>query len=642
MADKTIAPYGSWLSPITADLITSATVGVGAGVFDGDDIYWMEGRPLEAGRQVLVRRTPDGVSADVTPVPFNVRTRVHEYGGAACAIDKGVVYFSNFADQRLYRQQPGGQPEPLTPAGDLRYADAVMDHRHKRLICVREDHTAQGEAVNTLVSLPLRENTGGDVLVAGNNFYSSPCLSSNGERLAWLTWNHPNMPWDGTELWVASLHADGTPGDGRRIAGGAAESIFQPQWAPDGSLYFVSDRTGWWNLYRWRRGMVEALCPRDAEFGVPQWVFGMSTYALESAQRLVCTYREGGVWRLAVLDTRTLGLETVDTPYTEISSIHAAPGRVLFNGASASEPLALVLLDLATRETRVLRRSYENKIDARYFSKPEEIEFPTEHGLTAYGYLYKPQNPDFQAPSGDRPPLLVLSHGGPTAATSTAFSLSIQYWTTRGFAVLDVNYGGSSGYGRAYRQRINGQWGVVDVDDCCNGARYLVRQGLVDGKRLAIRGGSAGGYTTLCALTFRNVFTAGASHFGISDLTIFATDTHKYESRYLDRLVGPYPARKDLYYERSAMKFLDQIAAPMILFQGLEDKIVPPNQAQALYDAVKAKGLPVAYLAFEGEQHGFRQARNIKRALEAELYFYSRVFAFPLAEKIEPVQIENL
>jgi dipeptidyl aminopeptidase/acylaminoacyl peptidase len=510
------------------------------------------------------------------------------------------------------------------------------------MICVREDHTGKGEAVNTLVSLPLTQNSGGDVLTSGYNFYSSPRLSADGRRLCWLAWNHPNMPWDGTELWVADVRSDGSPGKSQQIAGGLEEAIFQPEWSPDGSLYFVSDRTGWWNLYRWRGGKAEAICPKDAEFGVPQWVFGMSTYALESAERLVCTYREGGQWHLAVLYTATLKLEPVELPYTEISGIHAQAGQVLFNGASATEPSSLVLLDLATRKTTVLRCSYENKIERSYFSVPQEIRFPTEHGLTAYAYFYKPQNPDFAAPARELPPLLVLSHGGPTAATNTTLSLSIQYWTSRGFAVLDVNYGGSTGYGRAYRQRLNGQWGVVDMDDCCNGARNLVQRGLVNGKHLAIRGGSAGGYTTLCALTFRDVFTAGASHFGISDLEVFVKDTHKFESRYLDRLVGPYPERKDLYYQRSAMNFLDRLSVPMILFQGLEDKIVPPNQAQALYDAVKAKGVPVAYLPFEGEQHGFRQAGNIKRALEAELYFYSKVFRFPLAEEIEPVCIENL
>lgn len=642
MTAKRVAPYGSWASPITADLITGAAIGVGSGAFAGDDIYWLESRPLEKGRQVIVRRTASGGTADVIPPPYNARTRVHEYGGASYAVVGGTVYFSNFADQRVYRQAADGPPQPMTPALDLRYADFALDERRGRFICVREDHTAGGEAANTLVGLPLQPSDGGAVLASGHDFYSSPRLDASGTRLAWLAWNHPNMPWDGTELWVADVAADGSLARRRLVAGGAQESIFQPEWSPNGSLYFISDRTGWWNLYRWRDGVVQPMCPRAAEFGVPQWVFGMSTYAVESAGRLVCTLRERGDWKLATLDAATGALEVIALPYTEISGVRAAAGRVLFHGASASRPGALVLLDLATGATQELRRSFESAVDPAYFSTPEEIEFPTERGLTAYAYLYRPRNAEYDAPAGEKPPLLVLSHGGPTGATSTAFSLSIQYWTSRGFAVLDVNYGGSTGYGRAYRQRLNGQWGVVDVDDCCNGALDLARRGIVDAKRMAIRGGSAGGYTTLSALTFRDVFTAGASHFGISDLAVFAGDTHKFESRYLDRLVGPYPQAKSIYMERSPINFLDRIDCPLILFQGLEDKIVPPNQAEMMFDAVKRKGIPVAYLPFPGEQHGFRQASNIKRALEAELYFYSRVFGFPLAEAIEPVQIENL
>lgn len=648
MATKRVAPYGSWASPITADLITSAQVGVGAPRFAGADIYWLEQRPTESGRQVVVRRSSSGDLSDVNAAPFNVRTRVHEYGGGAYAVDDDAVYFCNFADQRLYRQKVGGQPQPMTPAVDLRYADAIVDRARQRLIAVREDHTGDGEAVNTLVALPLAAGDGatplhgGDVLVSGANFYSSPCLSNDGAHLAWLRWNHPNLPWDGCELWVGVVRSDGTLAEQQRVAGGPEESIFQPQWSPDGVLYFVSDRSGWWNLYRWSGGKIEPLCPRSAEFGGPQWVFGMSTYAFESAQRLVCTFREQGVWRLATLNTRTLALSVLDVPYSEISFLRAAPGRALFVGAAAAEPAAVVLLDLATLQRTILRRSYQNTLDEGYFSLPRQIEFPTEQGLTAFANLYLPQNRDYGAPPGQRPPLLVMSHGGPTGAATTSFSLSTQYWTSRGFAVVDVNYGGSTGYGRAYRQRLNGQWGVVDVDDCVNAARYLVQEGLVDGARLAIRGGSAGGYTTLCALTFRTLFKAGASHFGIGDLETFVGDTHKFESRYLDRLVGPYPERKDLYVQRSAINFIDQIATPLILFQGLEDKIVPPNQAEMMFEAVKRKGLPVAYLAFAGEQHGFRQAKNIKRALEAELYFYSKVFGFDLAESVEPVRIENL
>jgi dipeptidyl aminopeptidase/acylaminoacyl peptidase len=639
-----VSPYGSWKSPITPDLIVAGTVRLGQIRLDGADVYWTEGRPKEAGRNVIVRHTPDGRTADLTPSPLNARTRVHEYGGAEYTVEGGVVFFSNFSDQRLYRQDAGAAPRPITPEGMLRYADAVVDRHRRRLICVREDHSVEGqEAANTIAAVQMEgDAVGGQTLVAGNNFYASPRLSPDGSRLAWLTWNHPNMPWDGCELWVADMLADGTLGRHVLIAGGMDESIFQPHWSPDGVLHFVSDLTGWWNLCRWQDGRTEPLTDLRAEFGMPQWVFGMSTYGFASAGRIICTYTQDGVWRLASLDARTKALAPFDLPYTDYFNVCVRPGEAVFVAASPSQASAIVRLDLETGRTSVLRRSSEVKVEAGYLSMPQPIEFPTEGGLTAHGIFYPPTHRDFVAPPDERPPLLVLSHGGPTGATSTSLNLGTQYWTSRGFAVLDVNYGGSAGYGRAYRQRLDGAWGIVDVDDCVNGARYLVAQGLVDEQRLAIRGGSAGGYTTLAALTFRDLFGAGASHFGVSDLEALATDTHKFESRYLDRLVGPYPARRDLYIARSPIHFTERLSAPMILLQGLEDKVVPPSQAETMFAAVKAKGLPVAYVAFEGEQHGFRRAENIKRALEAELYFYSRVFGFALTDPVEPVQIENL
>jgi dipeptidyl aminopeptidase/acylaminoacyl peptidase len=513
------------------------------------------------------------------------------------------------------------------------------------MVCVCEEHTIAGrEAVNTLVSLDLNGREPAQVLVSGNDFYASPRLSSDGSRLAWLTWNHPNMPWDGTELWVGELGADGSLGRTERIAGGVDESIFQPEWSPDGVLYFVSDRTGWWNLHRWRDGRVEPAVETDmeAEFGRPQWVFGMSTYALESAGRIICAYTEQGTWHLASLDTATGQLTPIETPYSTVAQVRATRGRVLFAGGSPTEPTSVVQLDLATGQFEVLRRSSEVAVDPGYLSPPRALEFPTEGDLTAHALFYPPKNRDYAAPPGERPPLLVISHGGPTSAASGTLNLSVQYWTSRGIAVLDVNYGGSTGYGRAYRQRLEGQWGVVDVDDCANGARYLVEQDEVDGDRLITRGGSAGGYTTLCALTFRDVFRAGASYFGVSNLEALAKETHKFESRYLDWLIGPYPERADLYRERSPMYFTDRLSCPVIFFQGLEDKVVPPNQAELMVEALRARGLPVAYVPFEGEQHGFRRAENIKRALDAELYFYSRVFGFKLAERVEAVPIDNL
>jgi len=642
MAKPQVAPYGSWKSPITSDLIVAETVGLGQIVLDGRDVYWLELRPTEGGRIVIVRRTPDGQTTDVTPPPFNARTRVHEYGGGAFAVSEGTVFFSNFADQRLYRQDPGAQPRPITPEAALRYADGVIDRPRARMICVREDHRVAGEVVNTIVSLDLQGSEGGTVLASGNDFYSSPRLNPDGSRLAWLTWNHPNMPWDGTELWVGEVQADGSLGRTECVAGGSDESIFQPEWSPDGELTFISDRTGWWNLYRWRDGQTTLLTQLEAEFGQPQWVFGMSTYAFESPGRIICTYTQEGSWHLASLDPVSGALEPIASPYTEIASLRAAPGWAVFLAGSPVEALSIVQLDLATGQFEVLRRASEVTIDPGYLSIPEAIEFPTENGLTAHAFYYPPANRGYVAPEGERPSLLVMSHGGPTSATTGTLDLETQYWTSRGIAVLDVNYGGSTGYGRAYRERLNDRWGVVDLDDSVNGARFLAERGEVDGNRLAIRGGSAGGYTTLCALTFRDLFAAGASYFGVSDLEALAKETHKFESRYLDRLIGPYPERRDLYQERSPINFVERLACPVIFFQGLEDEVVPPAQAETMVAALRTKGVPVAYLPFEGEQHGFRRAENIKRSLDAELYFYSKIFGFEPAEPVEPVPIDNL
>ena len=637
-----IASYGSWKSPIAADLVARGEVGLEQVKIDGNDVYWIERRARDGGRKVIVRYSPDGTIVDVTPSPFNARTRVHEYGGGDFAVLAGTVVFANFADQRLYLQRAGSQPKSLTPAGELRYADLVIHPSRNQLFSVREDHSVPGQTFNTLVRIELDQENPGRVLVSGNDFYSSPRLSPDGSRLAWLTWNHPAMPWDGTGLWVGELSPDGSVNEARAIAGGPAESIFQPEWSPGGTLYFTSDRTGWWNLYRWTENRVEAVCPMEAEFGQPQWVFGGSLYAFDSESKILCSYTKSGCSYLAQIDTTTGALAPLELKYSAISRVQTAGGRAVLIAASATEPTCVVEVNLATRALKVLRRSREAELEPGYFSTPRPLEFPTENGETAHAIFYPPQNRDYVGRENEKPPLLVMSHGGPTSAASTSLQYSVQYWTSRGIAVLDVNYRGSSGYGRAYRELLKGGWGIVDVDDCVNGARYLAATGQVDGERLAIRGGSAGGYTTLCALTFRDTFKAGASHYGISDLEALAKDTHKFESRYLDGLIGPYPERRDLYIERSPIYFTERLGCPMILFQGVEDKVVPPNQAAMMVEAVRAKGLPVAYLLFDGEQHGFRKAENIKRVLEAELYFYAKIFGFDLADDIEPVQIDNL
>ena len=637
-----MAPYGEWASPITADLIVSESIGLGAVALDGDDVYWSEGRPAEAGRVVVVRRTPDGTITEVNPPPFNARSRVHEYGGGAFTVDRGTLYFSNFDDGRLYRQPSGGTPAAITPAGPWRYADMIVDQGRRRLLCVREDHAVAGEPANTIVAVDLGGDGPGRVLVQGNDFYAAPRLSPDGTRLAWQSWDHPNLPWDGSALCAAGVLADGGLAEPRRLAGGGGEAIFQPSWSPDGALCFVSDRSGWWNLYRAGDGAPRALCPMPAEFGLPQWVFGRATYGFDGPGRIVAAICVEGVWRLARLDLGSGALSDYQTPYTAFESVQVAPGRAVFIGAGPTRAPEVVAMDTASGSLAVLRRSTAAAPDRGFLSMPEPVTFPTETDQAAHGFYYPPANRDFTGPADAKPPLLVWSHGGPTGASTSELSLATQYWTSRGFAILDVNYRGSTGYGTAYRRLINGQWGVVDVDDCCNGARWLVREGRVDGDRLAIRGRSAGGYTTLAALTFRDTFHAGASHFGIGDLRALMADTHKFESHYDHSLIGPPAEAEALFHARSPIHHTERLNCPVIFFQGLDDKVVPPGQAEAMVAALEAKGLPVAYLPFAGEGHGFRQAANIKRTLEAELYFYSRIFGFRPADDIEPVAIANL
>jgi dipeptidyl aminopeptidase/acylaminoacyl peptidase len=619
-----IAPFGFWSSPITSDSVVAGSLRLGETRLDGGELYWLEGRPNEGGRQVVVQQAA-GAPVDRNPAPFNARTRLHEYGGGAYLVHDGVVYFSNFRDQRLYRAAAGSAPEPITAEVPVRYSDGVMDDGRGRLICVCEDHTQPGQEAENYVAAVSLDGAGTiSRLAAGRDFYAYPRLSPDGSRLCWVCWDHPNMPWDDTELWVADLDATGAVVRSERVAGGPDESIFQPQWSPDGVLYYMSDRSGWWNLYRRVGDQDEALAPMEAECGAPLWVLGLSTYSFESGSRLVMTYSRDGAGRLVLLDTTTLERTELDLPFTSFGAITASADTVAFVGASPTEPAQVIRLRLSDQRIERLRAAFPvDPEHVRHFSIPHAIEFPTEGGRTAHAFYYPPQNADFAAPAGERAPLLVKSHGGPTSSTSNTLSLAIQYWTSRGIAVVDVNYGGSTGFGREYRNRLRDAWGIVDVEDCVNAARFLADQGLADGARMAITGGSAGGYTTLCALAFRDVFKAGASHFGVSDLEGLALETHKFESRYLDRLIGPYPERKDLYIARSAVHHPEGISVPVAFFQGDEDEIVLPNQTERMVDALKERGLPVLYLLFQGEQHGFRKAENIRRALDAELYFYA-------------------
>lgn len=640
MSPPSVKPYGSWKSPIDARHVAGGALGLSQTQIDGANIYWNEMRPLDGGRHVIVRYR-NGRMQDMLPAPFSARTRVHEYGGAAFCVAQDAIYFCHDSDQRLYRLLPGQAPRALTPEINQRYADLAMDHRRKRILCVAEDHRPAGEPVNRIVAVDVDGDGDPCVLVSGNDFYAAPRLSPDGSQLAWLAWDHPNMPWDESALWLADVDAEGLPSNQRCIAGGRDESILQPCFAPDGTLYFISDRNNWWNLYRWRHDRVQTLAPMEAEFGAPPWVFGMSSYAFVSDKRVVCAFHQQGAWRLAVLNLDTLELTPVETSCTDISYVSADENAAVFIATSPVSPPAVVRMDLTTQHGDILHISNHDVPKDDYLSVPQTLSYPTSQNDIAHAFHYPPTNQDFRAPVAELPPLLVLSHGGPTAAASSTLNLKIQYWTSRGFAVLDVNYRGSSGYGRKYRQRLNGQWGVFDVEDCIAGARYLIEQQRADTKRLAIRGGSAGGYTTLCALCLHDFFQAGAVYYGVSDLEALAKDTHKFEARYLDRLVGPYPARADIYRARSPIHHVDRLASPVIFFQGLDDKVVPPNQTEKMVTALRAKHIPVAYVAFAGESHDFRRAENIQRALEAELYFYSRLFGFEPAEALSPVAIEN-
>jgi len=639
---KTAKACGSWPSPIDTGLIAGETIGLEQIVLDGDDIYWLEKRPAESGRQVVVRRTADGSTNDALPAPYSARSRVHEYGGGTYTVCDGTLYFVSDADQGLYALGPDeADATALSVIAGLRYAEPHLDRLRHRLLVISEDHRSEGEPTNRLTSVEL-DGGATRTLHEGHDFYASATLSPDGMQLAWLTWDHPDMPWDASTLWRAQIDDAGELCDIEAVAGGDRVSIFQPQWAPDGRLYFVSDASGWWNLHRLEDGKDVPLTELEAEFGLPQWVFAMSTYGFESAERIVCASCRDGLWSLATLCTSTGELQRVDTPYVDLSGVRARPGKALFLAGSGTSPPAVVSLDLQTRQTAELKSSASLSIAAPFLSQAQAVEFPAGDGASAHAFFYRPTSETTTVPEGELPPLIVMNHGGPTAAASAALNFKIQYWTSRGFAVLDVNYGGSTGYGRSYRERLRGQWGVVDVSDCVSGVDWLIDQGEVDAERVIIRGGSAGGFTTLCALTFTDRFRAGASLYGIGDLETLARDTHKFESRYLDRLVGPWPEARELYRARSPRYHADGLSCPVIFLHGLEDRVVPPQQALDMAAILRAKGVPVAYLGFAGEQHGFRRADTIRRSLEAELYFYSRVFRFTPADPIEPIPIDNL
>jgi dipeptidyl aminopeptidase/acylaminoacyl peptidase len=636
----TVAPYGSWSSPITVDLVANeGGVAYGYLSVDGDGLYWLESRPQEQGRQALVFRPHGGSPVDVVPPDFNVRTRVHEYGGGAWFHDGGTVYCSNFDDSRLYRiDAPGAEPRPITaepPAAHAwRYADGRVFADGRLIVCVRESH-GDGEPVNELVVLPTDGSEEPRVIATGRDFYAAPRPSPDGSRLAWLAWDHPHMPFEGTDLCLGDLGADGSCANARRVAGSETESIFQPEWGQDGNLYFVSDRTGWSNLYVERDGEVHALTNEQAEIGYPQWVFDLSRFAFLDDGRIACLVTRAAADSLEVLDGGKL--KPVGVPYTYMSSIRSDGQRIVVVGASSTEPSSVFEVDPETQRYEVLRRSSELEIDDASLSTPEAIGFGGAHG-----FYYAPKNLEFTGPEDELPPLIVYVHGGPTAHVPPVLQLSVQFFTSRGIGVVDVNYGGSTGYGREYRDRLRGEWGIVDVEDSAAAARYLAERGDIDPERVEITGGSAGGYTTLLALAVREEFAAGTSQFGVADLVTFHEDTHKFESHYDDYLVGPWPAAIETYRERSPITHADSISRPLLLLQGLDDKVVPPAQAEVIVEALEQRGIPHAYIAFAGEGHGFRKAENQKRALVAHASFLAQVFGFDLADEVEPIEIEHL
>lgn len=658
-ANPISAPCGSWDSPITTQTITQGMAGLGFTAIVGRTLYWTEQRPWEKGRTVLLRQRGTAPAEEVCGTDQTVISRVHEYGGRAFAADETGVYYLNGFDRRLYfvpDEEGLTAPKAITQDDNTEYADFVIDAKRSRLIAIAERDGGGKEPENSLVAIGF---DGSRVTLAkGADFYAAPTLSPKADRLAWIEWRHPNMPWDGTECREAVLSDAGLLGQIRLVAGGPETSIFQPSYSPDGTLYYVCDSSGFWNLYRdgaqsGTRDEARDNAPPhhfafDAEFGLPLWQFGMRTYAFLNDTTALVSYATAGDWHLAELNLETGALSKLDTDWARFSGIVAAHGRAILTAGRADGPDAIVTYDPGAPNLgvsppfEVIRNAAAHDPDPGYVSIAETVAFPTEGGLEAFAYFYRPMNAGYTVPEDEKPPLIVMGHGGPTGQTDRCYAAKIQFWTTRGFAVADVNYGGSTGYGRAYRDRLKGNWGIVDVDDCCNAALFLAKRGDVDPERLAIVGGSAGGYTTLSALAFRDVFKAGRSSYGIGDLEILVRDTHKFESRYMDSLIGPWPLEAETYRARSAVNHVEGLNCPILFLQGSEDKVVPPNQAETMVSALKERGLPVAYLLFEGEGHGFRSADAVSKALEAELSFYGQIFGFQPAGEITTLHIDNL
>ncbi|GGF01775.1 peptidase [Aliidongia dinghuensis] len=654
MNKKRTAPYGAWESTVTTDLVAGQTIGLSSLKADQGALYWLEARPSESGRSVLVRRGTDGKIRDLTPPPLNIASRVHEYGGGAYEVSDGRIVFSDKLTGAVWLIDGDAPARQITAVDGCRYADFAFDPIRGRVLAVREDHrvkpgVTQKEPKAAIVALditgrmPPAENAG-QVLVDGHDFLAAPRLSPDGKTLVWLSWDHPDMPWDGTRLWLAPIDRTAKAETARLVAGAIPEAIVQPIWSPEGVLHFSSDRNGWWNLYAVRDGGIRPIARVENDIGGPHWVFGQRHFAFLRDGGIVAALVDRGIRRAVLIEAgriRPLDIGPVLECPVPLSNGPSGDG-LAYVATPTTAPPAIVRLAALDGTPEPIKASAPAILAAADVSIGEPFTFPARDGGKGHAFWYPPTNSSFEAPTGEKPPLIVISHGGPTAMSTNGFSPMIQWWTSRGIAVVDVNYGGSTGFGRDYRQRLIGRWGIVDVEDCANAAEYLAKEGLVDEARIAIRGGSAGGFTTLAALTTTRLFKAGASHYGVADLMLLASDTHKFESRYLDRLVGPLPQAAAVYRERSPIHHLDRLACPVIFFQGLDDKVVPPNQAETMALAMAAKGLAVAHYTFEGEGHGFRQGSTIRRVLELELGFYGRIFGFDPPGLSEKVEIRNL
>ena len=673
----TALPFGAWRSPISANMLTSAVRSFGALGVNASGLWWCEARPDEGGRTTLLRRAFNGDQQELLESPWSTRSRVHEYGGGAVLAADEDFYFVHAADQQIYRVRGGAAPQRLTNATNTRFADCALDARRNRLIAVAEISANKDvEPQNLLVGVQL--DTGHvQPIVTGADFFASPRISPDGTQLCWLQWRHPHMPWDAAQLHVCALSATGEPAQVRAITRPDTEAAFQPEWLPDGRLVFINDRSGWWNPWLWDGRDARPVLQESAEYGLPLWGLGARSFCVLDGHRMVAQRLLDGAAELVEIDLNTGTLRVLPSRWQRFGQLCATPGatsgatpgassgappgatpgatsgatsgasagatanRVWFVGERHDCAAALVEYNLDDGHEAVIEGG-DQIVAAANLSAPARVAFSGDRGERTYAWFYAPLNAAHVALDDRPPPLMVLTHGGPTGATSPALNLRIQYFTTRGWAVVDVDYSGSTGYGRAYRERLRGRWGIADVADVVAVVQHLATNGRIDSTRVAIRGGSAGGYTTLAALAFTDSFHAGVSYYGIGDLSALARDTHKFESRYTDQLIAPWPAAEDVYRARSPIHNLDGFHCPAIFLQGGEDKVVPPNQAEQMAAALRDRGVPVAHVVFPDEGHGFRHGANVRRAIALEYTFLARVFGFTPAEPMEPLHIDNL